>query len=90
MSNYRLINEYEAPTPEDLRRLKEQLGRNGTQMADISGLADGATWRKYTGGTKPRNLSAASLFYLAAQLTLTPEQLDSVINKMTEIGAKIR
>ncbi|HDS4345656.1 TPA: XRE family transcriptional regulator [Enterobacter hormaechei subsp. steigerwaltii] len=90
MSNYRLINEYEAPTPEDLQRLKLELGRNGTQMADIAGLADGATWRKYTGGAKPRNLSAASLFYLAAQLTLTPEQLDSVIHKMRDIGAKIR
>ncbi|WP_313437799.1 XRE family transcriptional regulator [Atlantibacter hermannii] len=89
MPKYRLIETYEAPTPEDFRRLKDELGRNGTQMADLAGVSSNSQWRKYTGGANPRAMPHQSLFYLAAQLVLTPSELDRVIKKMIDIGARI-
>ncbi|MCS5452549.1 XRE family transcriptional regulator [Enterobacter huaxiensis] len=90
MSNYRLINEYEPPRPEDLQRLKDDLGFTGVKMADLAGVAGGNIWRRYTGGANPRTMSAQTLFYMAAQLALSPEELDRVVSKMVEIGARIK
>ncbi|HBM3281990.1 TPA: helix-turn-helix domain-containing protein [Klebsiella oxytoca] len=83
----RLINDYTPPTSDDLNRLKEELGFTGNQMADLAGVASNSQWRKYTGGESPRAMSPHILFYLAAQLALTPEELDRVIKKMQQIGA---
>ncbi|ORJ23938.1 XRE family transcriptional regulator (plasmid) [Rouxiella badensis] len=85
----RIINEYSAPTPEDLMQLKDRLGMTGNQMADLAGLAGGEQWRKYTGGKTPRSMSAQMLFYIAAQLVLEPKQIDSIVAKMRELGAEI-
>lgn len=83
----RLINDYTPPTPDDLNRLKDELGYTGNQMADLAGVASNSQWRKYTGGESPRAMSPHILFYMAAQLALTPEELDRVISKMQQIGA---
>ncbi|ELN4157545.1 XRE family transcriptional regulator [Citrobacter braakii] len=85
----RLINDYDPPTPEDLNQLKEQLGYTGTQMADLAGVASNSQWRKYTGGESPRAISPHILFFIAAQLTLDKNELNEVLNKMREIGAKL-
>ncbi|ENG5919410.1 MULTISPECIES: helix-turn-helix domain-containing protein [Serratia] len=86
----RLINEYTPPTPEDLEQLKSELGYTGTQMADLAGVASNSQWRKYTGGAEPRAMSPHILFFMAAQLSLSTQELDKVIDKMASIGATIK
>ncbi|HEJ9146293.1 TPA: XRE family transcriptional regulator [Serratia marcescens] len=86
----RLINEYTPPAPEDLERLKSELGYTGNQMADIAGVASNSQWRKYTGGAEPRAMSPHILFFMAAQLALSNDELDRVIKKMADIGAVIK
>ncbi len=86
----RLINEYTPPTPEDLERLKSELGYTGNQMADIAGVASNSQWRKYTGGAEPRAMSPHILFFIAAQLALSDDELDCILNKMVDIGATIK
>ncbi|MPQ51946.1 XRE family transcriptional regulator [Citrobacter telavivensis] len=86
----RLINDYTPPTPDDLNRLKEQLGYTGTQMADLAGVASNSQWRKYTGGESPRAMSPHILFFMAAQLALSDEDVAAVLEKMREIGAEIQ
>ncbi|NUU67037.1 helix-turn-helix transcriptional regulator [Enterobacteriaceae bacterium BIT-l23] len=83
----RLINDYTPPSPDDLNRLKEVLGYTGAQMADLAGVASNSQWRKYTGGESPRAMSPHILFYIAAQLALTPDELERVLSKMRNIGA---
>lgn len=86
----RLINEYTPPAPEDLERLKSELGYTGNQMADIAGVASNSQWRKYTGGAEPRAMSPHILFFMAAQLTLDEAELRRVVSKMIEIGAIVK
>ena len=86
----RLIDDYTPPTPDDLNRLKEQLGYTGTQMADLAGVASNSQWRKYTGGESPRAMSPHILFFMAAQLVLGHEELKAVLDKMQEIGAGVK
>lgn len=86
----RLINEYTPPTTEDLERLKSELGYTGNQMAYIAGVASNSQWRKYTGGAEPRAMSPHILFFMAAQLALSDDELDRVIKKMADIGAVIK
>lgn len=83
------MKKYTPPTPEDLQKLKEELGYTGVQMADLTGLASGSQWRKYTSGEAPRAISMQMLFYTAAKLVLSTDQVGSVYNKMREIGADI-
>lgn len=85
----RLINDYVPPSPEELNKLKEELGYTGTQMADLAGVASNSQWRKYTGGESPRAVSPHILFFMAAQLSLTPDELNKILNKMKIIGAEI-
>ncbi|MBY4847834.1 XRE family transcriptional regulator [Serratia marcescens] len=86
----RLINEYTPPAPEDLERLKSELGYTGNQMADIAGVASNSQWRKYTGGAEPRAMSPHILFFMAAQLALDEVELKRVVSKMIEIGAVVK
>jgi transcriptional regulator with XRE-family HTH domain len=86
----RLINDYTPPSSDDLNQLKERLGYTGAQMADLAGVASNSQWRKYTGGESPRAMSPHILFYMAAQLTLEPEELNLVLDKMQDIGAAIK
>lgn len=83
------IKSYVPPSVGDLLRLKSDLGFTSPQMADLSGLAQGGQWRKYTGGEKPRSMGMQMHFYMAALLTLSDDELLRVINKMGEQGAAI-
>jgi transcriptional regulator with XRE-family HTH domain len=85
----RLIKNYVAPSTVDLNQLKNDLGMTGNQMADLVGVSSNSQWRKYTGGENPRPMSPQMLFYLAAQLSLTDDELLKVVKKMQEIGAEI-
>lgn len=80
---------YEAPTPEDLRAMKEALGLSGTQMAELFGLAGNNQWRKYTGGQAPREMGLHMLFFACARLALPPEQLAAVCDRMRSVGATL-
>lgn len=80
---------YTPPTPEQLRTLKATLQYTGKQMAELFGLAGDQQWRKYTGGQAPREMNAQMLFYAAAQLELTSDQIASVLHRMREFGAHI-
>ncbi|EBK6266594.1 XRE family transcriptional regulator, partial [Salmonella enterica] len=72
----RLIKDYTPPTPEDLNQLKETLGYTGAQMANLAGVASNSQWRKYTGGESPRAMSPHILFFMAAQLTLSEDDIN--------------
>ncbi len=85
----KLIKEYSSPAPSDLIELKESLSYTGNQMADLAGVASNSQWRKYTGGENPRGMSQHILFYIAAQLELSEDELSRVVKKMADIGAKI-
>jgi transcriptional regulator with XRE-family HTH domain len=80
---------YSPPSTEDLRRLKDELGFTGDQMAELFGLAGNNQWRKYTGGTNPREMGLQMLFYAAARLELTPAELERVLSRMRTIGAQV-
>lgn len=86
----RLIKDYTPPAPADLEALKESLGYTGNQMADLAGVASNSQWRKYTGGAEPRAMSAHILFFMAAQLALSEDELERVLEKIREIGASIK
>ncbi|WP_328586146.1 hypothetical protein [Chitinasiproducens palmae] len=69
--------------------MKDELGFTGEQMADLFGVAGGQQWRKYTGGATPREMSPHMLFFGAARLVLTDEQLASVVQRMRQAGAEV-
>lgn len=83
------IKSYVPPSAEDLSRLKSDLGFTSPQMADLSGLAQGGQWRKYTGGSEPRSMGMQMHFYMAALLTLDDAELSRIVSKMAEQGATI-
>lgn len=80
---------YTPPTPEDLQRLKDSLGYTGKQMADLASVSSDVQWRKYTGGSEPREVNMHMLFLMAARLALAPDELRRVADKMRELGAQI-
>ncbi|WP_339385773.1 hypothetical protein [Burkholderia sp. Ac-20379] len=58
-------------------------------MAELFGVAGGQQWRKYTGGASPREVSPQMLFFAAARLVLSDEDLARVLNQMRDMGAQI-
>ncbi|WP_308727086.1 hypothetical protein [Burkholderia cepacia] len=58
-------------------------------MAELFGVAGGQQWRKYTGGAQPREMSPQILFFGAARLALSDEELRRVLDQMCRIGARI-
>lgn len=83
------IAHYAPPPAEALARLKNELGFTSPQMADLTGLAQGAQWRKYTGGAEPRALGLHMHFYMAALLTLSDSELARVVATMRAQGAGV-
>ncbi|MCR5892185.1 MULTISPECIES: XRE family transcriptional regulator [Burkholderia] len=80
---------YDPPTPKDLEKLKNDLKLSSAQMAELFGVQGGRQWRKYTGGEEPREISPHILFFAAARLELSPEDLERVLARMRAIGATI-
>jgi hypothetical protein len=83
------IKYYEPPSAGDLAQLKENLNFTSPQMADLAGLAQGAQWRKYTGGAAPRELGMQMHFYMAALLTLGDDELGRIADLMRSQGAQV-
>lgn len=83
------VSHYSPPPAENLLQLKNSLGYSSNQMASAAGLAQGAHWRKYQGGERPRVLSLHSHFFLAAQLTLDDAQLERIYQAMRDHGADV-
>lgn len=80
---------YLPPSPEDLARLKEELGLSSAQMANLFGLSGGRHWRKYTGGEQPQPISPLPLFFAAARMELDEKTIEKVLQRMRHIGATI-
>lgn len=80
---------YTPPTPQDLQRLKDELGLSSVQMAELFGLSSGRHWRSYTGGTDIRSVSAPTLFFAAARLELDEATIARVLERMRQAGASI-
>lgn len=80
---------YTAPSAEDIQRLKDSLGYSGRQMADLASVSGGQQWRKYTGGAAVREINLHMLFFIAARLALTQEEIATIVRKMQEIGAQL-
>jgi hypothetical protein len=81
---------YIPPTTEDLRQFKDELGYTGKQMADLFALGGDHQWRKYTGGSDPREMSEQMLFFGAAALELDAKTIERVRARMAMIGARGR
>jgi len=77
---------YIPPAPQDLQRLKNELGATGKQMARLACVSE-QHWRRYTGGAEPRLMPYPNLFHLAAQLELDSAVLERVFKRMRAIGA---
>nr|WP_116136337.1 hypothetical protein [Trinickia diaoshuihuensis] len=80
---------YSSPSADDFERLKHSLGKTGNEMAELFGVAGGQQWRKYTSRSESRQMSPQILFFGAARLALSDEELARVLERMREIGADI-
>lgn len=83
------IEDYTPPSADALASLKHTLGYTSQQMADITGLAQGGQWRKYTGGATPRSMGMHMHFYMAALLTLPEAEVTRIVELMREQGADV-
>jgi hypothetical protein len=85
--------QYTPPTPEDVERLKKDLGLDGTQMAELFGVAGSRAFRRYTSKSdQPKNkreISAHMLFFAMARLELDDETIGRVLERMRRAGAEI-
>lgn len=81
--------QYQPPPPEELARLKDELGLSSAQMAKLFGLSGGRHWRKYTGGEEPQGISPQVLFFAMAQLELDAATVERVLERMRKLGAVI-
>ena len=82
---------YEPPIPEDLERLKNELGKSSGEMADLFGLASGRQWRRYlsTDENNKRDMGMHMLFFAIARLVLKPEDFERVLARMRKVGASV-
>jgi hypothetical protein len=88
-----LVMLYKAPLPEDVERLKKELGLSGSQMAELFGVVDNRAFRRYT-STSPdpknrRELSAHMLFFAMARLELSADAIERILSRMRQAGATI-
>jgi hypothetical protein len=82
---------YEPPIPEDLERLKDELGKSSGEMAELFGLASGRQWRRYlsTDKSNKRDMGMHMLFFAMARLVLPPEDIERVLKRMRKVGASV-
>jgi hypothetical protein len=84
---------YTPPAPEDVEHLKKELGLNGTQMAELFGVADPRAFRRYTSKSdQPKNkreISAYMLFFAMARLELSAEAIERILARMRRAGATV-
>ncbi|MBB5508171.1 XRE family transcriptional regulator [Paraburkholderia atlantica] len=82
--------QFSEPSTEDLADLKRRRNATGKEMAEIFWLGGDHQWRKYTGGHEPRKMSFHVAFVGAAQMVLTPEEFNRVLQEMESFGARVR
>lgn len=84
---------YKPPQPEDIERLKKELGLDGTQMAELFGVAGNRAFRRYTSKSddtkNKRELGAHMLFFAMARLELDAATIERVLQRMRRVGATI-
>lgn len=82
---------YEPPIPEDLERLKDELGKSSGEMAELFGLASGRQWRRYlsTDKSNKRDMGMHMLFFAMARLELSAEVIERILARMRRAGATI-
>ena len=82
---------YEPPAPEDLERLKNELGKSSGEMAELFGLANGRQWRRYlsTEKSNKRDMGMHMLFFAIARLVLKPEDFERVLARMRKVGVTV-
>lgn len=84
---------YTPPTPDDLDRLKEELGYSSSQMADLFGVATGRQFRRYTSKSEDtmnkRDMGMHMLFFAMARLQLSPEEIEVIVKRMRAAGATV-
>jgi hypothetical protein len=84
---------YEPPSAEQIESLKKSLGMDGSQIADLFGVADRRAFRRYTSRSpidrNRREISAYMLFFAMARLELDAETIERIMNRMREVGAII-
>jgi hypothetical protein len=83
--------QYKAPAPEDLERLKIDLGKSSGEMAELFGVATGRQWRRYlsTDANNNREMGAHMLFFAMARLELSAEAIEGILARMRQAGATI-
>ncbi|APR37877.1 transcriptional regulator [Paraburkholderia sp. SOS3] len=83
--------QYTPPSPEDIERLKTELGLTGQQMADLFGVAGNRAFRRYTSpsGNNRREISAHMLFFAMARLELSADAIERILDRMRKAGATI-
>jgi hypothetical protein len=82
---------YKPPTPEELDRLKNRLGKSSSEMAKLFGLSSGRAWRRYASDVdgNHRDMGMHMLFFAMARLTLKQKDIETVLEAMREAGAII-
>lgn len=83
--------EYKPPTPDDLERLKNELGKSSGEMAELFGLSSGRQWRRYLSKDQNnrREMGMHMLFFAMARLELDRETIDRILGRMRKAGAVI-
>ncbi|MHB9833810.1 hypothetical protein Q8F57_003125 [Paraburkholderia terrae] len=87
---------FETVSADDLIRLKDELKFTSNQMAELTGLANGRQFRRYTSlADDPKNgrkMSFHMLFYLAARMLALRGiaiTIDGVYAEMRRVGATV-
>ncbi|WP_175995166.1 XRE family transcriptional regulator [Burkholderia vietnamiensis] len=82
---------YTPPSPEDMERLKQKLGKSSTEMAELFGISTGRQWRKYMAAdaNNSRDMGMHMLFFAMARLELDAATIERILNRMRAAGATI-
>jgi len=82
---------YTPPSQDDMERLKQELGKSSTEMAELFGVSSGRQWRKYMAAdaNNSRDMGMHMLFFAMARLELDPQTLERVLDRMRAAGATI-
>ncbi|WP_429497437.1 XRE family transcriptional regulator [Robbsia andropogonis] len=74
-----------------MARLKEDLNKSSTEMANLFGVSTGRSWRKYmaSDANNKREMSMHMLFYAMARLELDETTLNRILDRMRAVGATI-
>ncbi|WP_061149265.1 hypothetical protein [Caballeronia arvi] len=85
------MTHYIPPSPEDMERLKQELGKSSTDMANLFGVSSGRQWRKYMAAdaNNRRDMGMHMLFFAMARMELDSETMERILNRMRAVGATI-